>query len=256
MPGRRSASTRTSRPGLRPFSDSILPIPIRSEGRKLQLGALVRCTYEGGDLVKRITAVEAPRLLRFEVLEQHLGIEHCLSLGDGSYEIRESGSSSRVFLTTGTGDTCVRVSSGALWSASWPTRFTGTSSGASGIAVPSLWLIRGAIALVWLYEGLWCKVLGRMPSQERIVEAVPWLGPAWAPRVLKALGLVECGMAVWVLSGWEPVWAAAAQTALLVAMNGNGLLFARRFIHDPGGMVVKNAALVVLMWVAAAQGSR
>jgi len=109
---------------------------------------------------------------------------------------------------------------------------------------------------VWLYEGLWCKLLGRMPSQQRVVEAVPFLGPAWAPRFLKALGLVECALAFWVLSGWEPVWAAATQTALLVAMNANGLIFARRLIHDPAGMVVKNAALIVLMWVAAAQGSR
>ena len=122
--------------------------------------------------------------------------------------------------------------------------------------MPPPWLVRSAIALVWLYEGLWCKLLGRMPSQERVAEAVPFLGPAWAPRFLKALGLVECGLAFWVLSGWEPVWAAATQTALLVVMNANGLIFARRFIHDPAGMVVKNAALIVLMWVAAAQGSR
>ncbi len=122
--------------------------------------------------------------------------------------------------------------------------------------MPPPWLIRGAIALVWLYQGLWCKVLGRMPSQQRIVEAVPFLGPTWAPRFLKALGLAECGLAVWVISGWEPVWAAAAQTALLLTMNGNGLIFARRLIHDPAGMVVSNAAFVVLMWVAAAQGSR
>ena len=109
---------------------------------------------------------------------------------------------------------------------------------------------------MWLYEGLWCKLLGRMPSQQRVVEAVPFLGSAWAPRILAALGLVECGLALWVLSGWEPVWAAATQTALLLAMNANGLIFGRRFIHDPAGMVVKNAAFVVLMWVAAAQGSR
>ena len=103
--------------------------------------------------------------------------------------------------------------------------------------MPPLLLIRGAIALVWLYEGLWCKVLGRMPSQERIVEAA--LGGAWAPRFLKALGLLECGLAIWVLSGWAPVWAAATQTALLLAMNASGLLFARRLIHDPAGMIVK-----------------
>jgi hypothetical protein len=83
-----------------PLLRLVLPIPIRSEGRKLQLGALVRCTYEGGYLVKRITVVDAPRLLRFEVLEQHLGIEHCISLGDGSYEIRDHGSSSEILLTT------------------------------------------------------------------------------------------------------------------------------------------------------------
>jgi DoxX-like protein len=122
--------------------------------------------------------------------------------------------------------------------------------------MPPPWLVQSALALVWLYEGLWCKLLGRMPSQQRVAEAVPFLGPQWAPRFLKALGLVECGLALWVLSGWEPVWAAAAQTALLLVMNANGLIFARRLIHDPGGMVVKNAALIVLMWVAAAQGTR
>lgn len=120
--------------------------------------------------------------------------------------------------------------------------------------LPPPWLVRCAIALVWLYEGLWCKVLGRMPSQQEVVEAVPFLGSTSAPHVLRVLGLVECGLAVWVLSGWEPVWAAAAQTALLLTMNANGLIFARRLIHDPAGMVVKNAAFVVLMWVAAAQG--
>ena len=66
--------------------------------------------------------------------------------------------------------------------------------------------------------------------------------------------MVEVVLALWVLSGWEPVWAAVVQTALLVGMNANGLLFARKLIHDPAEMVVKNAALIVLMWVAAAQG--
>jgi uncharacterized membrane protein YphA (DoxX/SURF4 family) len=121
--------------------------------------------------------------------------------------------------------------------------------------MPPPLLIRSAIAAVWLYEGLWCKVLGRDPSQERIVEAVPFLGPGVGPVFLRALGVLESLLGVWVLSGWQPVWAAAVQTALLVGMNVNGLLFARRLIHDPAGMVVKNAALIVLMWVAAAQGS-
>src|SRR5512135_3240713 len=102
-------------------------------------------------------------------------------------------------------------------------------------------LVRSAIAAVWLYEGLWCKLLGRLPSQERIVEAVPFLGPSAGPAFLKALGIVESLLGLWVLSGWEPVWAAIVQTVLLVGMNANGILFARKLIHDPAGMLVKNA---------------
>lgn len=122
--------------------------------------------------------------------------------------------------------------------------------------MPPLLLIRSAIAAVWLYEGLWCKVLRRLPSQGEIASAVPFLGPVRGPAVLTALGVLECGLAAWVLSGWQPLCGAVAQSALLVGMNANGLIFARRLIHDPGGMVVKNFAFLVLVWVAATQGTR
>ena len=39
---------------------------------------------------------------------------------------------------------------------------------------------------------------------------------------------------------------------LLVTLNVNGLLWARRLIHDPAGMVVKNIAFLVLVWVCGA----
>jgi uncharacterized membrane protein YphA (DoxX/SURF4 family) len=117
--------------------------------------------------------------------------------------------------------------------------------------MPPLILIRSAIAAVWLYEGLWCKLLGREPHQEAVVAAHPLFGARTAGLVLKAIGVVEVAIAVWVMTGWAPRLAALAQTALLVGMNANGLIFARRLIPDPGGMVVKNFALIVLMWVAA-----
>jgi hypothetical protein len=86
------------RPGL--FLLAFLPRPIRSEGEKTRVGARVRCEYEGGHLVKRITAAEPGQLLRFEVLEQKLGLENCVSMGDGSYEIRPMDGGSEVLLTT------------------------------------------------------------------------------------------------------------------------------------------------------------
>ena len=116
---------------------------------------------------------------------------------------------------------------------------------------PPLWLIRGAITAVWLYEGLWCKLLGREKRQKQIVEAVPRLGPRVGAPFLKLLGTVEVGLAVWSFSGVLPVPCAIAQTLLLVGLNGGGILWARQWIHDPAGMVVKNFAFLTLVWISA-----
>jgi uncharacterized membrane protein YphA (DoxX/SURF4 family) len=117
--------------------------------------------------------------------------------------------------------------------------------------LPAPWLVRAAVAAVWLYEGLWCKLLGGDPRQLEIVEAVPRLGPRVGRLFLMALGVVEVGMGAWAFSGVAPVHAAIAQTALLVGLNANGIAWSRHLIHDPGGMVVKNSAFLVLVWVAA-----
>lgn len=116
--------------------------------------------------------------------------------------------------------------------------------------VPRL-VIRSAVAGVWLYEGLWCKLLGKEPRQFEIVKAVPVLGPRFGATFLKILGAVEVGMGLWVMSGVTPILCALAQTALLVMLNTNGILWSRDLIHDPGGMVVKNLAFLCLAWVSA-----
>jgi len=116
---------------------------------------------------------------------------------------------------------------------------------------PPFWLIRAAVAAVWLYEGLWCKLLGRERRQFEVVAAVPLFGPRFGAAFLRALGAVEVLIGFWALSGVAPMPCAVAQTALLVVLNANGLLWARHVIHDPGGMVVKNFAFLVLAWVSA-----
>lgn len=117
--------------------------------------------------------------------------------------------------------------------------------------MPPVWLVRVAVAGVWLYEGLWCKLLARAPNEFAIVEAVPRFGPRFGRPFLYALGAVEVGLGLWVLSGLAPGLCALAQTVLLVALNANGLLWSRHLIHDPGGMVFKNFAFLVLAWVNA-----
>jgi hypothetical protein len=78
----------------------LLPAPIRTEGDKTRVGAMVRCAYSGGDLAKRITHVDRPHLLQFEVVEQRLGIEGCIRALGGSYEICRCGETSDLRLTT------------------------------------------------------------------------------------------------------------------------------------------------------------
>jgi hypothetical protein len=77
-----------------------VPRPVRSDGDKSRVGGVVHCMYEGGHLIKRITAVEPARLLRFEVLEQQLGIERSFRASEGSYELREVAGGTELVLTT------------------------------------------------------------------------------------------------------------------------------------------------------------
>ncbi len=120
------------------------------------------------------------------------------------------------------------------------------------ISFPPLAIIRGSVAAVWLYEGLWCKILGRVQSQVQVVRTVPRLGPRFGPPFLKVLGTAEVALAIWVMAGTASGLCAIAQTALLITLNANGLLWARRVINEPAGMVVKNIAFLVLVWICGA----
>jgi len=79
---------------------TFLPIPVRTHGGGKRVGATVECSYSHGKLVKRIAARERPRLVRFDVIEQRLGVERCVTTVEGSYEIRAEGAGSEVALTT------------------------------------------------------------------------------------------------------------------------------------------------------------
>ena len=82
-----------------------------------------------------------------------------------------------------------------------------------------------AVAGVWLYHGLWCKLLG--------------------------LGVAETALAGWVISGVRPRLAAATGTALVLSMNGGGLAFERPHIPAPRALLAENAGFLALAWWAA-----
>ena len=59
------------------------------------------------------------------------------------------------------------------------------------VAMPPLWLLQAAVAAVWLYEGLWCKVLARSPHEFEVVEQVPFLARSTSHVLLRLLGVLE-----------------------------------------------------------------
>ena len=105
---------------------------------------------------------------------------------------------------------------------------------------------------VWLYQGVWCKVLGRCPDELRIVQDVPGMPRRLARPALATLGAVEVGLAAWVVSGRRPVAAAWAETGLVAAMNGAGLAFGRRHIAAPKALLAENVVFLALVWWTAA----
>jgi hypothetical protein len=65
----------------------LIPRPLGTEGDKTVPGTLVRCRYETGSLMKRITRVEPPGTLEFEVVDQRIGLEPQIVALGGGYRI-------------------------------------------------------------------------------------------------------------------------------------------------------------------------
>jgi uncharacterized membrane protein YphA (DoxX/SURF4 family) len=126
----------------------------------------------------------------------------------------------------------------------------------SSLSLPSFvinFVLRAVVASVWLYHGAWNKLLSSAGRHAEIVDSVPSMAGI-SPNTLRiAIGVGEVAVGVWVLSGIAPRSAAVVQTALLVAMNAGGLLWAPELIPDPGAMVVQNIAFLALVWVVAAR---
>lgn len=78
-------------------------------------------------------------------------------------------------------------------------------------------IVRCFIALVWLINGLFCKLLNFAPRHEEIVRRI--LGGEYSVFLTRAIGLAEICMTVWVLSGILTKFNAITQIVIIAAMN-------------------------------------
>lgn len=78
-------------------------------------------------------------------------------------------------------------------------------------------LLRIFLGLLWLTNGLFCKLLNRVPRHQQIVARV--VGHEWAPFFTRLIGVLEILLAIWILSRWKPRSAAVVQMVAIAAMN-------------------------------------
>ena len=99
---------------------------------------------------------------------------------------------------------------------------------------------------VWVFHGLYSKILNGIPRHRLIVGRV--LGKKFEGVATQAIGVAEVLVGVWVFTGWERVGCAGVQTAALIGMNTLEILLAGDLLISAIGMVVLNLGFLSLVW--------
>ena len=96
---------------------------------------------------------------------------------------------------------------------------------------------------------------GLLPPPTR-AGRMAFYGPGHLARMRLIGQLQERGfsLAAWVVSWRAPRTAAAVQTLLIVSMHAGGWWFAPARLAHPRRLLVRNAGLLALIWVAATAG--
>jgi hypothetical protein len=110
------------------------------------------------------------------------------------------------------------------------------------------------IGSVWVFHGLYSKILNGIPRHRLIVGKI--LGDTHAGLATKVIGLLEVLLGVWAFTGWHPVACAAVQTAAIVSMNALEIYLARELLISAVGMAILNLGFLALVWHWASVAAR
>ena len=78
-------------------------------------------------------------------------------------------------------------------------------------------LLTWCIAITWLLNGLFCKVLNLVPRHQQIVSEI--LQTEYSRALTIAIGVSEICMAIWIVSGIRSRLNAVAQILIIATMN-------------------------------------
>lgn len=110
------------------------------------------------------------------------------------------------------------------------------------------------IASVWIFHGLYSKLLDGIPRHKMIVARI--LGDSAADIAVIAIGLLEILLGCWILSGRYRRTAATVQTLGLISMNTLEIALAPDLLISATGMVALNLCFISLIWWWALRGNQ
>jgi len=102
------------------------------------------------------------------------------------------------------------------------------------------------IGSVWIFHGLYSKLLSGIPRHRLIVERV--LGAEAGPAVTMAVGGLEVLMGLWVFTRKRRVACVVAQTLAITVMNSLEIILAKDLLIFAPGMVALNLVFLSLAW--------
>ena len=102
------------------------------------------------------------------------------------------------------------------------------------------------IGSVWVFHGLYSKILNGIPRHRLIVAKI--LGGSNAGVSTKLIGLLEVLLGLWAFTGRQPIGCAVVQTAAIVGMNILEICLAGELLISAVGMVLLNLGFLTLVW--------
>ncbi len=102
------------------------------------------------------------------------------------------------------------------------------------------------IGTVWIFHGLYSKILNGVPRHRLIVSRV--LGEGIAEPATLAIGALELLLGIWAFSGRSKRACALVQTLAIAGMNTLEIFLAKDLLISAAGMVALNLAFLALVW--------
>lgn len=114
--------------------------------------------------------------------------------------------------------------------------------------------MRIALAAIWLYNGLWMKVIAVDAHHLQIVASVAGGAHLDAVTLLRIIGGCETLLAVGILSGLFHKFVNYFQIAVIVLMNIIGIIFGGGTIEHPAGLLLSNIPTILCALAVAHYG--